>query len=98
MMGFGFVVARFGLFLNEIATVRGQLPPAGHKGSLWIGVGLVGMGVWVLGVSSFRFRNYIKALVETREVPPPGPRFLFGVALILAVIGVAMAVYLLTVP
>ena len=34
MMGFGFVVARFGLFLRELAVVRGMSP---HQGRLKIG-------------------------------------------------------------
>jgi putative membrane protein len=34
MMGFGFVVARFGLFLRELAVVRGVSPHQGRL-SLW---------------------------------------------------------------
>jgi len=47
MMGFGFVVARFGLFLRELAAVPG-LPPQKHTGvSLWMGTTLVVLGVAV---------------------------------------------------
>ena len=34
MMGFGFVVARFGLFLRELAVARGETVP-NVSGSLW---------------------------------------------------------------
>ena len=45
LMGFGFVVARFGLFLREIASAR-ALPPTSRPGvSLWIGTTLVMFGV-----------------------------------------------------
>ena len=45
LMGFGFVVARFGLFLHEIAATR-PVPPATSSGlSLWIGGGLVVLGI-----------------------------------------------------
>src|SRR5437868_1703146 len=47
MMGFGFVVARFGLFLRELAAVRNG--PAHHSSglSLWIGATLVVLGILV---------------------------------------------------
>jgi putative membrane protein len=95
LMGFGFVVARFGLFLHELAGVRGEAVVAGHGYSLWIGVGLVAMGVWVLSVSAMRFRRYTTAIRAGREMPPPGPQFALGVATVLAAIAVAMIVYLL---
>jgi len=41
MMGFGFVVARFGLFLREIAAVHAASPPQQHGISLWVGTTLV---------------------------------------------------------
>jgi len=46
LMGFGFVVARFGLFLHEIAAIR-PAPPPPPSLSLWIGGGLVVLGVVV---------------------------------------------------
>ena len=50
LMGFGFVVARFGLFLREIAFTTGsQIPTAGS--SRWFGIGLLVLGVLVTAVS-----------------------------------------------
>lgn len=46
LMGFGFVVARFGLFLRELAQARGQ-PPEPHGLSVPFGAGLAVMGVGV---------------------------------------------------
>ena len=44
-MGFGFVVARLGLFLRELAALP-DLPAHPHSGlSLWVGTTLVFMGV-----------------------------------------------------
>jgi len=45
MMGFGFVVARFGMFLREIAAVQAVPPPRQQGFSLWVGVALVVVGV-----------------------------------------------------
>ena len=47
MMGFGFVVARFGLFLREIAVEQGAEPPQRWSASLWVGTTLVVLGVVV---------------------------------------------------
>lgn len=44
LMGFGFVVARFGLFLREIAAAQGG-PPSAAGLSRWFGVGLIALGV-----------------------------------------------------
>ncbi len=46
MMGFGFVIARFGLFLREIEATRpGASTPPQFRLSLWFGTALVMMGV-----------------------------------------------------
>ena len=48
LMGFGFVVARFGLFLREIEAVRQAAPLKAPTGlSLWIGTALILLGVLV---------------------------------------------------
>lgn len=53
MMGFGFVVARFGLFLREIAVAQAVPPPQSHALSLWVGVTLVILGVVVNVTAAF---------------------------------------------
>ena len=46
LMGFGFVVARLGLFLHEIEAVRHNAMPKASTGlSLWIGTALILLGV-----------------------------------------------------
>src|SRR5580692_9138718 len=46
LMGFGFVVARFGLFLQQLQAVqRATVPPYGL--SLWFGTALIAVGVFV---------------------------------------------------
>src|SRR5471032_1918842 len=47
MMGFGFVVARFGLFLRELAAVSDAAAHQHSRFSLWIGTTLVISGVVV---------------------------------------------------
>lgn len=97
LMGFGFVVARFGLFLREIQAAHQNSTPQTTSGSLAIGVGLVALGIGILGVAAVRFQRYSTALREGRDVDPPGQGFGVVVCLALAMLGVFMAVYLLTV-
>jgi putative membrane protein len=94
-MGFGFVVARFGLFLHEIAmsnNVAAAQP--GHGFSLPVGVALIVMGIVVNIVAAIRHHRCIKALDRGQFRQTCGPGFAYLVAGLLAVIGLAVAVYL----
>jgi putative membrane protein len=95
LMGFGFVVARFGLFLHEIEAVRQNAMPKASTGlSLWIGTALILLGVLVnLLVSA----EHLRLMRQIQSVPPYGLRSWLlgvGVSLVLAMLGIAMAVYL----
>ena len=94
LMGFGFVVARFGLFLREL-TIAGthQHLPTGF--SLPIGIGLIGFGVLVNIVSVVRHRRYIAAIDRNDFRSAFGSKFAIWVALLLAVSGLAMTMYLI---
>src|SRR5271166_2985516 len=62
LMGFGFVVARFGLFLREIAAaghVAAHLQSTGW--SLWIGTGLIALGVVVSLLASSEYYRFIRS-------------------------------------
>ena len=62
-MGFGFVVARFGLFLREIA-LSNNVTVAQHDNSfsLPVGVALIVAGIMVSLIAAIRHHRYIKAL------------------------------------
>jgi putative membrane protein len=47
LMGFGFVVARFGLFLQQLQTVQHVLPRRSYGLSLWFGTALIAAGIAV---------------------------------------------------
>ncbi len=94
LMGFGFVVARFGLFLRELtlAGTHDQLPSTGF--SMPIGIGLIGFGIVVNVVSVIRHRRYIAAIDRNEFRSAFGSTFAIWVALLLACSGIAMTVYL----
>lgn len=97
LMGFGFVVARFGLFLREIASLQQQTVPATHGYSLWIGTSLVALGVVVNILAAVNHARYLRALAANRE--PSRSSTLLGhmVAATLAVIGIVTVLYLVSI-
>lgn len=97
LMGFGFVVARFGLFLQtlQIGLPNPQLRPYGP--SFWFGTALIVLGVIVNTVCA---RNHIHVVQELNRGGAAFNRpssLAVAVAVILAVLGLAMAIYLISV-
>lgn len=94
LMGFGFVVARFGLFLREMA-VANHVEPRGHSGwSLWMGTSLVALGVVVNVTSALRHQRTIRRLRHGETVWPNPLCLETVIAGMLALFGIAMVAYL----
>src|SRR5438477_12714557 len=95
MMGFGFVVARFGLFLRELEAAGTATAHQSTGLSLWIGIVLVLAGVAATLLATAQHARFLRGLDRGEPFAPP--RFSLGivVALGLAAIGVWMALYLL---
>src|SRR6201984_1755794 len=67
LMGFGFVVARFGLFLQQIVLVNhavagGSAAPVSTGVSLWFGSALIGVGIIVNLTSAWRHLQLVRQL------------------------------------
>ena len=95
LMGFGFVVARVGLFLREMAATTGVLLSVPCASRLF-GIVLIGLGV---AVTAAAFVNYVATVRRfNRGEPFSGrPSWLGGVvAAFLVVAGIAMMLYLFT--
>ena len=93
LMGFGFVVERFGLFLQMVAH---QSASGAQRGfSLGLGVLLLVLGAVVALVSARQFRQFAKDLDPA--VVPPGYWTQTGVALnvIIAIIAMIFAHFLI---
>ena len=93
LMGFGFVVARFGLFLRELAAAHQMVPHRTTGLSLWLGTSLLIIGVIVNVGATLQHVRLIDRL-SRGEVLDGYSRTAITVALILAVLGVAMFVNL----
>ena len=93
-MGFGFVVARFGFFLHEIAATR-PAPPVTVSGlPLWIGGGLVVLGVVVNVVAAVQHIRLLRQLQRGEQYRTTTWSLGVVVTLLLAAIGVMMMAYL----
>lgn len=93
LMGFGFVVARFALYLEQLQF--SQHPPARSYGlSLWFGTALIAAGVVVYLLSAWHHLRLVRALQRGETVHPRPSTQGVLIALFLALIGLAMAIYL----
>ncbi|HVM32615.1 MAG TPA: DUF202 domain-containing protein [bacterium] len=94
LMGFGFVVARFGLFLR-MARLSEPAPGAQPGWSLWIGTSLVILGVLIQAGSTVDYFRFIRRY-RRGESPEPSLSWLgLATAACLILVGLAMAFYLL---
>jgi putative membrane protein len=94
LMGLGFVVARFGLFLHEVAAVRGG-PVQSDYGSVWLGAGMVVLGAAVNLFAAVRHVRLLRRLSAGGDYRPALWSLGIGVTLMLAVLGIFLAAYLL---
>ena len=91
LMGFGFVVARFGLFLQQLRMVQRVASPQSHSISRWIGTALIVAGIFV---NLWSARNHARLARDLNQgaAPRSGPfTQALVIALFLALAGLAMA-------
>ncbi len=96
LMGFGFVVARFGLFLQEIQVTSHVLPAQSYGLSLWFGTALIAAGVVVNLVSGWNHVRLVRELDRGDQAYSRSPGQAVTIALFLALVGLAMTIYLIS--
>jgi putative membrane protein len=95
MMGFGFVVARFGLFLRELAAVRDVAPQHSTGHSLWVGTTLVILGVSVTVAAAVKHWHTVRRLERGQPIRFRPWSLGMIVAFLLGLLGLLTATYLL---
>lgn len=96
-MGFGFVVARFGLFLQALQIQQPSLPSLPYGLSFWFGTALIVLGVFVNVVSACTHIRLVRELKSGGSgFARPSPLAIM-IAVTLAAVGLAMATYLVSV-
>jgi uncharacterized protein (DUF302 family)/uncharacterized membrane protein YidH (DUF202 family) len=96
-MGLGFVLARFGIFLREFNLNQPNLPPESFGLSLWFGTALIFLGVFVCLLSLVRYRRLLQQVQQAETMLSRPSALAIASSLILAILGVAMAIYLISV-
>ena len=92
LIGFGFAIARFGLFLRELqSSVTGQAVPT-HSviSSQTIGIGLVIIGIVLIALSAWRY-NRVLEQIERGDYRPSR-------LIILVTAGIVMIIGTLSIP
>lgn len=97
LMGFGFVVARFGLFLQQLQVFQRAAPATTSGLSLWFGTALIVAGVVVTFSSTWRHIRLVRQLDVGRSESSRSLTLSVATALFLALVGLAMAIYLVSV-
>jgi uncharacterized protein (DUF302 family)/uncharacterized membrane protein YidH (DUF202 family) len=97
LMGFGFVVARFGLFLQQlqIAEHASSMQPYGL--SLWFGTALIGAGVVLNLFSGWHHFRRMRSMDQGHGTRPHATTLAVLTSMFLALVGIGMAVYLILV-
>ena len=96
LMGLGFVVARFGLFLQELSIGERIHPTQSYGLSLWFGTALIGVGVVVNATAGWQHARLIRELDRGDQQHSRARTLAIGIALFLAVMGIALTVYLVS--
>jgi putative membrane protein len=94
LMGVGFAVSRFGLFLRELTASHSHLPAQTTGLSLWSGVMLVAMGVVVTLSAVVRHFQLVRELRSGTWKPGRVSIDAVILGMVLASLGIAMALYL----
>jgi len=97
LMGFGFVVARFALFLQQVQV--SQHAPSLHSYglSLWFGTALIGAGVAVNLFSAWHHARLVRMMDRGQAVTSHSLALAIATCVFLALVGIGMAIYLISV-
>ena len=97
IMGFGFVVARFGLFLSLLAAQRGlpvsNVDATPHLSGV-VGIALVVLGAVAILFAAYQHRKYVLSLPVSDLPVSINRAFSLVVAAVLGALGLVLALYL----
>lgn len=95
LMAFGFAIARFGVFLRQVASV-GQMPvQANHGvGSTWVGAALVGLGMLANLLATIRYAQ-IRRDIERGDVGAPHATVVYVFGITVTMVGLVMTILLI---
>jgi putative membrane protein len=93
IMAFGFVVARFGLFVRLLQS-QADAAAGDHWLSAYVGVALVGLGILATAGGTIQYQRFCRMLSPAERPTAVRPEFVIGLSWALALIGVLLSVIL----
>jgi len=97
LMGFGFVVARFGLFLQQMQIMQRTPIERSYGLSLWFGTALIAVGVIVNVFAGWQHIRLVRELDRGAASHSHASTQAVLIAFFLALVGLTMAIYLVSV-
>ena len=97
LMGFGFVVARFGLFLQQLQVMQPTPIEKSYGLSLWFGTALIAVGVIVNVFAGWQHLRLVRELDRGAASHSHSSAQAVLIAFFLALVGVTMAIYLVSI-
>jgi putative membrane protein len=92
VMGVGFLVARFGLFLRMLRSETQHVPP--HWNTSLLGVGFVLLGSVGIAVAGLQFRRFLRTIGPGERPPHYWIGMGMWYAFVMAGLGLVLAIYL----
>jgi putative membrane protein len=96
LMGFGFVVARFGLFLQELQATQHAAYAQTYGLSLWFGTALIAVGVIVNLFAGWQHARLVRDLDRGGPARSRSSTMAVMIAFFLALVGLGMTIYLIS--
>src|SRR4029077_18986354 len=96
LMGFGFVVARFGLFLQQFQIAQHASPAQPYGLSLLFGTALIAAGVAVNLFSGWHHLRLIRIMDSGHVKRPHTTTLAVATSVFLALVGLGMAIYVIS--
>src|SRR5580698_7204893 len=97
LMGFGFVVARFGLFLQEMQIAQHAQVVVSYGLSKWFGTTMIAASVVVNLFAAWRHIQLLKSLAGGQKGNLHSTTLAVATSVFLALVGLVMATYLVSV-
>jgi putative membrane protein len=96
IMAIGFVISRFGLFVQLLSAQSGEVLPASRSIiSAILGVGFVLTGSLSIIAAAIHHQRFIASLPQIDIPPSYSKKFSLTLSFIVAALGIALAAYLL---
>jgi len=93
LMAFGFAIARFGVFLRQVASVGQVTVHQQAVGSAWVGAALVALGMLANLLATIRYAQ-IRRAIERGATGAPNALVVYVFGIIATLVGLVMTILL----